>query len=807
MLKAELGYFKDHKLLIVVILAIALIPTIYAVTFLSSMWDPYGRTDQLPIAVVNDDHSASMSEKTLHVGDDLTKQLKDSNGFDFQFVSDHQAQQGLDSGKYYAIYKIPANFSKNATTLLTDHPKQMKLNLVTSSGKSFIAGKMSASGAASLQTRLNGQIASTYTKVLVNGLTQVAGGVKQAATGSQKLSSGAHQVNNGSQKLATNLNKLANSTLKLQSGSKTLQTGLGQYVQGVVQASSGSQQLSSGLKTVNQKLPALRTGISSLQTGSQALTSGLKKTEPAMTSLQSGANQLNTGIASLQAGSQTIATKSATFSKELQAFANQLTATSQQSGENATKLKNLQSLVGATQKAIASVLSATTTQSVNTALAAKAKALNLTAAQTQSLQAAADQEITTSQKAQMAELTPLLNQLSTALTNLSHSTATSSNSQMTGALNQLTAGASQLASANQKLAANTTRLHVGSQQLNSGLSATHSATSQLTAGANQLSSGLTSAAPQVQALTSGIGQLNSGAATLNQGLGTLSQKGGSLIAGNAQVTSGLQQVGVGTNQLATGANTLADGSHTLSSGVNTLSTKLATSAAKLPRLAFNNEQSKDFASPVDLAQTEKDQVPNNGTGMAPYMIGVSLYVCALSLNLMFDAYTPRKHPKNGFFWWLSKSTIMNGVAALAATIVLVSLHAVDGFNPVHPWATWGLTVLGAITFMSIVTWLNLILGKVGTFLAMILLVLQLGGSAGTYPIQLSNGFFEAIHPYLPLSYIVDGLRETIMIGSSAWNAIFVLLAIFIVFSLLQILHYTRLFLRMRRMDIPDEATV
>lgn len=112
MLKAELGYFKDHKLLIVVILAIALIPTIYAVTFLSSMWDPYGRTDQLPIAVVNDDHSASMSGKTLHVGDDLTKQLKDSNGFDFQFVSDHQAQQGLDSGKYYAIYKIPANFSK-----------------------------------------------------------------------------------------------------------------------------------------------------------------------------------------------------------------------------------------------------------------------------------------------------------------------------------------------------------------------------------------------------------------------------------------------------------------------------------------------------------------------------------------------------------------------------------------------------------------------------------------------------------------------------------------------------------------------
>ena len=86
---------------------------------------------------------------------------------------------------------------------------------------------------------------------------------------------------------------------------------------------------------------------------------------------------------------------------------------------------------------------------------------------------------------------------------------------------------------------------------------------------------------------------------------------------------------------------------------------------------------------------------------------------------------------------------------------------------------------------------------------MVLLVLQLGGSAGTYPLQLTNNFFRAIHPWLPMSYSVDGLRETLMIGNSAIPEMLVLCAVVLVFSGMGILFYARRHSRINEMDIPE----
>ncbi|WP_279234245.1 YhgE/Pip family protein [Oenococcus oeni] len=72
--------------------------------------------------------------------------------------------------------------------------------------------------------------------------------------------------------------------------------------------------------------------------------------------------------------------------------------------------------------------------------------------------------------------------------------------------------------------------------------------------------------------------------------------------------------------------------------------------------------------------------------------------------------------------------------------------------------------------------MNLFFGHVGSAVALVLLVLQLSGSAGTYPIQLSNAFFEAIHPYLPMTYTVEALRKTISLnGNPAFDLILLLI--------------------------------
>ncbi|WP_318767001.1 YhgE/Pip family protein [Lactiplantibacillus carotarum] len=110
MFKAEWEYLLKHKLMLIVIIVIGFIPSIYAVTFLKSMWDPYGKLQDLPVAVVNQDQAVNYQGQHLNVGHQLANNLKKSNGMDFKVVSAKTAKQGLSDGKYYMVVTIPKSF-------------------------------------------------------------------------------------------------------------------------------------------------------------------------------------------------------------------------------------------------------------------------------------------------------------------------------------------------------------------------------------------------------------------------------------------------------------------------------------------------------------------------------------------------------------------------------------------------------------------------------------------------------------------------------------------------------------------------
>ncbi|WP_153059398.1 YhgE/Pip family protein, partial [Streptococcus suis] len=92
---------------------------LYNISFLTSMWDPYGRLDQLPVAVVNQDQSASFQDKTLTIGDDMVDNMKESKSLDFHFVSEKDAEKGLEEGDYYMVITLPEDLSEKASSLLT----------------------------------------------------------------------------------------------------------------------------------------------------------------------------------------------------------------------------------------------------------------------------------------------------------------------------------------------------------------------------------------------------------------------------------------------------------------------------------------------------------------------------------------------------------------------------------------------------------------------------------------------------------------------------------------------------------------
>ena len=101
------------------------------------------------------------------------------------------------------------------------------------------------------------------------------------------------------------------------------------------------------------------------------------------------------------------------------------------------------------------------------------------------------------------------------------------------------------------------------------------------------------------------------------------------------------------------------------------------------------------------------------------------------------------------------------VAICQALILIVALTQINNFQPAQFAGCLAFTMLVSCAFMSMITWVSMAFGKVGEFLALIFMVFNLGGSAGTYPLETSSAFYKAIHNFVPFTYSVHGFRTVI----------------------------------------------
>ncbi|MCC8439793.1 hypothetical protein CRI85_05505 [Leuconostoc pseudomesenteroides] len=844
MIWSEWKYLAKNKFLIVVLTAIVLIPSIYAVLFLSSMWDPYGKIKDLPVAVINEDKSVKYQDKTLSVGSDLSKNLRTSSAMKFSFPSKKAAKQGLANGKYYMVMTIPENFSENATTLLDSHPQKMLIHYTTSSGHSFIAGKFSKSAAESIASSISTQVTTTYAKTLFKQIKTLGNGMGTAADGNKKLADGTEQLQTGNQTIATNLKTLASSSLTFSNGTNTLTDGLSQYFSGVNQLDTGSSKLTSGLGQLASQIPTLSTGVSQLSAGSSSLNSGLKQYTSGVNQLSSGSIALATGVSDYTKGtddaykgSQKVSTglaemnqalnsndarnkiaKLQTGLKQFQVGLNQLKESldnSNQSSEQITELTNNMSSLGTNVATVSSYITGTKEK-----IESVAKAQNLTETQINALETALlpTNDINNALKSATSNLSNLqtnltslikasdnsMSELKSAVNMLNTNYGTGDNAQtlyggvtaMITSLNQvgssttklsdgatqLTDGLSQLSNQSQKLVSGSSKLKEGTQKLSQN-------SDKLNLGSEKLNNGLSSLNEKIPTFGTAVSQLSTGSSQLTSGLDKLVANNSKLLSGSSQLASGATKIATGSSKLADGSTKLGDGLTKVKDGNQTLANKLSQANAAVNQVNANQFTYKQLANPASTKHVEKDKVPNNGTSMAPYMLSVALFVGSLAFNLMYDMFSPRKYPKNSFAWWLSKMTVLYPFAILQATVMYGLMVLAVGLSPVENFKTYLTLLVISFTFISIVTMLNLWFGKVGAFLSMIFMVIQLGGAAGTYPIQLSNGFFQAIHPYLPMTYSVNALRETLMINGTIVSDISVLLIIFVIVTVLIMLFY------------------
>ena len=289
-------------------------------------------------------------------------------------------------------------------------------------------------------------------------------------------------------------------------------------------------------------------------------------------------------------------------------------------------------------------------------------------------------------------------------------------------------------------------------------------TQQLSAQQMQLQAG-------VSALNNGVNQLTPNAITAFNGYNSVRFANNQLLAGSASLTNGLNEAKSGSQKLANGASllesrsgALIDGTSQLANGADTLANKLADASNRIKIQPTGATTQQQIANPVKSEMTEKGNVPNYGYALSPYVLSLSLFVGALVLNVIYPIRKTFSEQESAIRWWLSKASVAGVAAFMQATILMLVMVFFLGLTPEHPAHFIGAIYLTSFAYMSIVSLLVIVLDNPGRFLAMVLLVLQLGSSEGTFPIQTANGFFQTINPLVPMTYSIRALRQAISGG-------------------------------------------
>ena len=862
---------------IIVMIGIALIPALYNIIFLSSMWDPYGKLSELPVAVVNKDQPATYNGESMNIGEDMVSNLKDNDSLDFHFVTEADGVEGLENGTYYMVVTLPSDLSQKAASILTNHPEQMNIDYRTSSGHSFIASKMSDSAMTQLKQTVAKNVTETYTKALFEKIGDLKDGMEQASQGSQTLADGSNQLKDGSQQLATNLQTLAQSSVTFSNGAEQFTNGLATYTDAVKKIDAGVEtfhnglvtytgavsQLDHGLNQLSSKTPELASGIQQLNDGVQAYAGGVVKLDSGLNQLSSGVQAYTSGVDSLSSGASQLAGQSdklrngvQQLNQGIQQLSSQLEASAQKSSQvsqlaagldqlnqaiqsvNATEstalmgeVTNALSTIAASAQSVM-VNSQASKQAALTAIQSTNAYSTLSAEQQAELTAAVSNQTNTS--AQSAK--EILSTIQALKGNLEHAKsqadsvaklqsaagqvlplASSSLTQLSGGLGTLQAAVSQqLVPASQAIQSGVGAYTSGVDKVAQGANALSSKNSTLNGSVSQLASGSSQLAQKSSTLTSGVGQLAqkapelvagiekissgsnqlnqksselvSGITTLQSGTSQLNQKSEQLLSGSSKLTAGSQKIAEGSEKLADGGNTLSAGLETLYGGVTTLSTGLTDANEQLALASTEETNAKTLSNPLVLSKTDHDAVAVNGIAMAPYMISVALFVAALSTNMIFAKLPSGRHPETRLAWFKARLEINGIIALLAGILVYGGVHMI-GLTAVHEMKTLVLILLASVTFMAMVTALTTWNSRVGAFFSLILLLLQLASSAGTYPLALTNDFFKSINPWLPMSYSVSGLRQTISMTGIIQEQVVFLIVTLVIFMGLGVMAY------------------
>lgn len=650
--------FKNYAALIV-ILALCILPSLYAWFNIKASWDPYGQqaTSQIKIGVINNDKGTEFNGKLINIGDQVVDQLKENDLMGWQFVDEAEGEKALEEGTFYATITIPDNFSQDITSLVTSDVKKGQMIYRVNEKINAIAPKLTSKGATGVQENINQTIVET-----VSGILFEAG----KGLGLEIQETVLPQLSHVYDQLEELISKFGDMNSLVQT------------------AHNGGIQLKDLIASIQTDLPLIETTITSAKTTITSLESFMDTSKSALSDFMP---TLKNDLLLIQ-----------TIADELNTYMSQIEEAILSGSDKAPELiENLITKVESTQSLVQSFVKVL--ESFNKFPAGRFDEL---ISQLQGVNGELD------------KAKDFLQQL--------HDTTVNGGEPNLTVLNNI-------------------------KTLLSSVSSTASAIY------NRFDSAI------VPSLNNVIDQAYSTATNVLQVLKEAEAK--------------LPDVASLLNTAYEGADKGIDAIEYINSKLPEAENKVREVTAKLGDINESQslqevltllqeavtERQNFMSSPVDLVEETIFPMHNYGTAMTPFYsvlaqwVGMTLLISMLSVHAKGE-YRPSEE-YFGKFLLFATIALVQGLIIALGDLYLLNIYCV---NP-------GLFIVGilftSITFTFIVYSLVSVFGNVGKVVSIILLVLQVAGSGGTFPIQLTPKFFQIINPFLPFTYAISFARESI----------------------------------------------
>ncbi|MDF7640136.1 YhgE/Pip domain-containing protein [Bifidobacterium sp. ESL0784] len=732
---------------IIILMGLVVIPALFTWFNVTASWDPFGNTKNLKFAVasVDEGYSSDLMPVKMKLGDQVIGQLRANSQLDWTFTTKDKAIEGTKAGTYYAAVIIPKDFSRNMMTFFSSDAKHATLEYYTNEKKNAVAPKVTGQGADQISKEVNEMFAKTITSTALS----VASGLSKQMDSSdarERLTTFNGNIND----LASQLNDSATNVDVYASLIDISQTLL----------SSSSALLNNASSDAGKSLKQLNKAGGNVKDVSDALDTATSTLSQALNASSSSNAAIGTDIGNaLDSAGKSSADVSATLRKQAGLI-----------GDQAAQYQKIRDTLAG--------LPSPPTEALKTldGIIARQNAL-----QTTLNTSASDLDAKTGDAtAQREQIVGLANQSKTAIDGLNTNLSKTLKPQIASITSSLSSVSGTLGSGASDLNNSMTDLNNTANQANGKLKQARATLADTSATLSDASSKLTTFSQQLtNALNSGdmakVKKLLSGdpdklAATLAapvalkrnavfpvENFGTsltpfytfIPLWVGSLLIALTIKTNVSRETRrkLGEASSGTGWSWLHRRRRQKNPGTKTN----AAIADKADTLVLSNpiDANNETTQPIDTTDT-RVEAKTFASPASPEDESVSID----DAGRLFD------EPKSyqlflGRFGIFALISLLQSTFSCAGTLLFLRVHAV------HPMLFMLAGWVSGLVYAFVIYTLVACFGTIGKATTVIILVMQISGSSGTYPLQVLPKFVQVINPFLPATHSIQAARAAI----------------------------------------------